>query len=66
MWSASHHRFARPLGTRNHVLQRRPLDNHRGGADQISPLEIGVRQGADIHVNQAQVIVLWEHVGEGQ
>ena len=66
MWSAGNHRFARPLGTRNHVLQRLPLDNHRGSADQVGPLEIVVRQGADIHINQAQVVVLWEHVGEGQ
>ena len=66
VWSTGHHWFAGTLGPRNDVLQGLPLDNHRGGADQISPLQVVVRQGADIHVHQAQVVVCWEHVGERQ
>ena len=36
------------------------------GADQVGPLEVGVRQGADIHVHQAHVVVFWEQVGQSQ
>jgi hypothetical protein len=64
--TTSHHRFASSLGPCNHVFQRRPLDNHRGGADQVGPLEVGVRQGADIHVHHAYVVVVGEQVGQGQ
>ena len=28
VWAARDHRFASPLGTGNHVLQGRPLDDH--------------------------------------
>jgi len=64
VWSTGYHRLASTLGTSNDVLQRLPLDNHRGSADQVSPQKIVVRQGLDIHVNQAQVVVLRKHVGE--
>ena len=43
------------------------LDDHRRGEYGVRPLDIGVRQGFDVHIHEPEVVsLIGEHPGDGQ